>query len=35
MQRALVPSLEANEDETYRRFEEAVDKSTLIFNGGL
>ena len=35
MRRALVPSLEANEDETYRSFEEALDKTTLIFNGGL
>jgi hypothetical protein len=35
MRRALVPALEENEDKTYRALESALDKSTLIFNGGL
>jgi hypothetical protein len=35
IERALEPSLEANEDQIYREFEDAFDKITLIFNGGL
>ena len=35
MVKALVPSLDANEDSIYDDFEKAIDKSTLIFNGGL
>ena len=33
--KALVPSLDANEDSIYEDFEKALDKSALIFNGGL
>ena len=35
MRRALVPSLEANEEETMRGFDDAFDKIAVIFNGGL
>ena len=35
MAKALVPSLEANEEETMRDFDDAFDKISLIFNGGL
>ena len=35
MVKALVPSLDANEDSIYEDFEKAIDKSALIFNGGL